>query len=52
MAPSVAEELDDGEGRRFAEIVDVAFVGEAENEDLGAVDGLRVSLSACDQSAR
>ena len=36
----LAEQLDNGERGRFAEVVDVALVGEAEDEDFGALDGL------------
>jgi hypothetical protein len=43
---SFAEELDDGERRRLAQIVDVALVSEAEDEDLRAVDGFAVAIEA------
>jgi len=36
----VAEQFEDGERRGFAQVVDVAFVGQAEDQDFGAFDGL------------
>ena len=41
-----AEQLDDGERGRLAEVVDVALVGEAEDQDLRALEGFCCSLRA------
>jgi len=42
----VSEEFDDGEGRRLAEVVDVALVGEAEDEDFRSLDGLALVVES------
>src|SRR6185437_8159072 len=39
-----AEKLDDGERWRLAEIIDVALIGEPENENLGTVDRFAVAV--------
>ena len=48
----LAEQLDDGEGRRFAQIVDVALVGQSENKDLRTLDGLALLVESRRRCAR
>jgi hypothetical protein len=39
-----AKQLDDGERRRLAQIVDVALIGQAQDENLRSIDGLAVAV--------
>ena len=46
------EEVDDLEGGAFAGVVDVGLVGEAEDEDLGALDGLALLVEGVGRACR
>ncbi len=43
----IAQQLDDGEGRRLAQVVDIALVGQAEHQHLRSVDGFALLIEAC-----
>ena len=47
-----AQQFDDGERRRLAQVVDVALVGQAEHQDLRSLEGFRVLVEARRRSAR
>ena len=43
LGSGLTQQFDDGERRRFAEIVDVALVGDAEDEDARSIEALFVA---------
>ena len=48
----VAQQFDDGERGRLAQVVDVALVGQAQDQDLRSLDGFGLLVEARRRSAR
>ncbi len=46
LGAGLAKQLDDGERRGFAEVIDIALVGEAEDEDARSVEALLVLVES------